>query len=286
MYAYGFRGVGLLVTAPKTFLCNFAANYLRSWSLTGVVFRGAFAEIARRDTYYNSKTEGHDREKENTAFAKAFFYERAVAENIHEAVTSDEENVWKKSLHIAKSIAPVLAMGGIQGGKTGDATQSDIIAAAKETVPAKIAEQVKKGGDAAKEYRSQLRNQSKWTGAEEINRSWYNQDGSMNWPPNDGAIPGTEKIITLEPNMKLGRYGEVKPNSCYTTKTGVNPDKLSLPPTTDPTIYSEYIVRKPIPNTTQAEIAPWGDSPGKGEQYKLPEPISKLEEQGCIQRIK
>ena len=167
MYAYAFRGVGLLATAPKTFLCNFAANFLKSWSLTGVVFRGAFAEIARRDTYYNSKTEGHDREKENTAFAKAFFYERAVAENIHEAVRSDEENTWKKSLHIAKSIAPVLAMGGIQGGKTGDATQSDVIAAAKETVPAKIAEQVKKGIDAAKEYRSQLRNQSKGVGAEE-----------------------------------------------------------------------------------------------------------------------
>ncbi|WP_373730652.1 glycohydrolase toxin TNT-related protein [Bacteroides heparinolyticus] len=291
MYAYAFRGARLLLNAPKTFLCNFAANFLKSWSLTGVVFRGAFAEIARRDTYYNSETEGHDREKENTAFAKAFFFERAVAENIHEAVTSDEENAWKKGFNIAKSVAPVLLMGGIQGGKKVgnkilDATQSDVVAAAKETVPAKIAEQVKKGINAAKEYRTQLRSQSKGTGAEEINRSWYNQDGSMNWPPNDGAISGTEKIITLEPNMKLGRYGEVKPNSCYTTETGVNPDKLSLPPTTDPTIYSEYIVRKPIPNTTQAKIAPWGDSPGGGKQYKLAEPISKLEEQGYIQRIK
>ena len=27
-----------------------------------------------------------------------------------------------------------------------------------------------------------------------INNSWYNGDGSMNYPPNNGAIKGTEKI--------------------------------------------------------------------------------------------
>ena len=27
-----------------------------------------------------------------------------------------------------------------------------------------------------------------------INNSWYNDDGSMNYPPNNGAIKGTEKI--------------------------------------------------------------------------------------------
>ena len=211
MYAYAFRGVGLLATAPKTFLCNFAANFLKSWSLTGVVFRGAFAEIARRDTYYNSETEGHDREKENTAFAKAFFFERAVAENIHEAVTSDEENAWKKSLHIAKSVAPVLAMGGIQGGKKVgneilDATQSDVIAAAKETVPAKIAEQIKKGIDAAKEYRSQLRNQSKGVGAEEAGKPVL-PDAPENMQFS-GRRPANPEYKVIDENGNLTEYGK------------------------------------------------------------------------------
>ena len=206
MYAYAFRGVGLLATAPKTFLCNFAANFLKSWSLTGVVFRGAFAEIARRDTYYNSETEGHDREKENTAFAKVFFFERAVAENIHEAVTSNEENAWKKSLHIAKSIAPVLAMGGIQGGKTGDAGKSDVIAAAKETVPAKIAEQVKKGIDAAKEYRSQLRNQSKGVGAEEAGKPVL-PDAPENMQFS-GRRPANPEYKVIDKNGNLTEYGK------------------------------------------------------------------------------
>jgi hypothetical protein len=36
---------------------------------------------------------------------------------------------------------------------------------------------------------------------------WKNPDGSINWPPNNGAIPGTEQIVTLQPGQTIGRYG-------------------------------------------------------------------------------
>ncbi len=59
-------------------------------------------------------------------------------------------------------------MGGKKvGNKILDATKADVVAAAKRTAPVKMAEQIKKGVNAAKEYRSQLRNQRKGIGAKE-----------------------------------------------------------------------------------------------------------------------
>ncbi len=106
--------------------------------------------------------------------------------------------------------------------------------------------------------------------------SWYNEDGTINYPPNDGAVPGTEQNVTLKPGDVVGRYGEVGKDSDFVTQPGADPDTLSLPPTTDPNIYQEYIVVKEIMNTIQSEIAPWGGSPGGGMQYKLPMPIQEL----------
>lgn len=62
---------------------------------------------------------------------------------------------------------------------------------------------------------------------------------------------------------------------------GADPSKLSLPPTTDPKIYQEFVVVKEIPQTIQAEIAPWGDSVG-GLQYELFVPIKVLIREGYI----
>ena len=118
-----------------------------------------------------------------------------------------------------------------------------------------------------------------------LNTTWYKNDGSINYPPNNGAVRGTEKKITLKTNTVVGRFGEVKENSKFVTQTGVDPEKLSLPPDTDPASYSEFIVTKPIPNVTQAEIAPWGDSPGGGIQYLLPRPIKELEAGGYLRKL-
>ena len=112
--------------------------------------------------------------------------------------------------------------------------------------------------------------------------NWKNPDGSMNYPPSNGAVPGTEKVTTLKPGQTLGRYGEVGNKSNFVTKPGASADTLSLPPNTNPNIYQEYVVVKPIPQAVQAKIAPWGGSAGGGTQYELPFPIKQLIRDGYI----
>lgn len=104
----------------------------------------------------------------------------------------------------------------------------------------------------------------------------------MNYPPNNGAVPGTEKTISLKPGDTVGRYGNIGDKSNFVTQTGVDASKLSLPPNTDPSIYQEFVVVKEIPNTVQAEIAAGGNSPGGGLQYELPMPIKQLIKEGYI----
>ena len=112
--------------------------------------------------------------------------------------------------------------------------------------------------------------------------SWYKADGSFNYPPNNGAVPGTEINMSLKPGDTLGRYGSIGDKSNFVTETGADASKLSLPPNTDPAIYQEFEVIKEIPNTIQAEIAAWGDSAGGGLQYELPMPILQLIKEGYI----
>lgn len=115
--------------------------------------------------------------------------------------------------------------------------------------------------------------------------SWYNSDGSLNYPPNNGAVVGTDKNITLEVGKRLGRYGEIKNNSQYVTDANSSPNTLSLPPNTDPNLYTEFEVIKSIPKTTSSIVAPWGTSPGGGTQYYLPNDINWLLRNGYIIQI-
>ena len=112
--------------------------------------------------------------------------------------------------------------------------------------------------------------------------SWYKADGTINYPPNNGAVPGTEVNMSLKPGDTFGRYGNIGNKSNFVTQTGANADKLALPPTTDPNIYQEFRVIKEIPNTIQAEIAAWGGSAGGRLQYELPMPILQLIREGYI----
>ena len=112
--------------------------------------------------------------------------------------------------------------------------------------------------------------------------SWYKSDGSINYPPNNGAVPGTEVEISLKPGDVFRRYGEIRANSVFVTEAGADAGKLSLPPNTDPSIYQEFIVVHEIPETMQSEIRAWAGSPGGGVQYELPAPILQLLKEGYI----
>lgn len=89
-------------------------------------------------------------------------------------------------------------------------------------------------------------------------------------------------MITLEIGDAFGRYGQIGEKSTFVTQTGTDYSKLALPPNTDPAIYTEFIVRKPISETMSATIAPWGESEGGGIQYNLPHTIKWLKKEGYI----
>jgi hypothetical protein len=107
-------------------------------------------------------------------------------------------------------------------------------------------------------------------------KTWYKADGSLNLPPNYGAVSGTEKVIDLQPGAKLGRYGGYGELSNFVAAPGSASDALSLPPYTNTSIYQEFTVLKPIPGVTQSTVAPWGGSVGGGMQFKLPMTIPEL----------
>lgn len=169
MYVYGFRGAGLLKNASQTFLCNFASNYLKSWATTGILFRAGFSAMAGGKAYFESSEKGGNSDEVLSAVGKTFFFEAAVAEGIYDAATSDEENPLLKTLGIAKSVAPIFAMGGIPGGPKGetDATKADVTKAAEESVPGKIAKKINEWKAASKEHQAKLEGQGRGQGAGE-----------------------------------------------------------------------------------------------------------------------
>lgn len=114
-----------------------------------------------------------------------------------------------------------------------------------------------------------------------INNQWYNPDGTINLPPNGGAIPGTEVSTSLGIGQTLGRYGGTE-NSKYAVPPGTPAESVSPPPWTDRTQYKEYEVIKPIPNVTQSSATPWGGDTGLGTQYELPMTIEQLLREGYI----
>ncbi len=114
---------------------------------------------------------------------------------------------------------------------------------------------------------------------------WYNADGTLHYPPNGGAVRGTERTITLKRGFKVGRYGKISPNSDYVTKARTPWQKLSLPPYTNIKKHYVYEVKKDITGVIKSKVAPWGDSRGGGWQYKLPSTIQYLIDNGYLERV-
>ncbi len=109
---------------------------------------------------------------------------------------------------------------------------------------------------------------------------WLDDAGNVIWPPNNGAVAGTEKMINLNKGTTFGRIGGDTGSFVAPPKT--SPDKLSLAPGTDISNYTEYVVLKPIPGVEKATVAPWFDKPGGGTQFKLPMTIRDLIREGYI----
>ena len=119
--------------------------------------------------------------------------------------------------------------------------------------------------------------------AAEVGNPWHRSDGTINMPPNNGAVAGSEEIIDLQPGDRLGRFGGFTRNSDFVAEPGSSDDSLSLPPYIKTSIYQEFEVLKPIPGVMKSIVMPWGNSKGLGTQYKLPMTIQELIDQLYIQ---
>jgi RHS repeat-associated protein len=114
------------------------------------------------------------------------------------------------------------------------------------------------------------------------NAKWYNSDGSVRWPLNNGFLDAPQKH-QLKPGEIVDRYGGKG-------GTFVSPDNTpfpqrSLPPNSESRPYRRCEILKPI-DVEMGIVAPWFDQPGGGIQYKLPKSITELISEGYIREIK
>lgn len=103
------------------------------------------------------------------------------------------------------------------------------------------------------------------------------------YPPNNGAIEGTEKMITLKKNVLIDRYGEN--SGSYTSPIGTPLEQRSLAPWSDKDIYKTFKVIKPIRGVEKSVIAPYFNQKGMGIQFRLPAQVSELITSGHLKQI-
>ena len=127
--------------------------------------------------------------------------------------TKKARNVYKKT----KSVVKVRAK-----------PKSTVVA--KKQVKAKAkASKVKKGKWVVKKQTKKIQRVIKTKASAKnkpkyLNTTWYKNDGSINYPPNNGAVRGTEKECYIK-----NRYGswsfwkKIGPDSKFVTQTGVDP---------------------------------------------------------------
>ena len=116
---------------------------------------------------------------------------------------------------------------------------------------------------------------------EGIDPKWFKEDGSPDWPKNDG-FGGVPQVTTLQPGERIDRYGGWIDDTGFRDK-----GSFAAPPDTPFEARSmlqsglkkmriEYEVTKPIPGVKTGPAAPWFGQPGGGTQYKLPITIEEL----------
>lgn len=162
MYVYAFRGAGMLITKPLQFFANFGVNYLKTVSVAGFAGRTVFGAWGGFSAYSNSSTEGFHAEEVFTDAGKSFGFAEMAA---YHAVTERDP----------QSIALLLSLGGIPGGRNSkDANGlADVKAQGNAAVDSwknageKVANELIKAKNAARDFRERLKSQKKGNGAHE-----------------------------------------------------------------------------------------------------------------------
>ncbi|WP_270998144.1 TNT domain-containing protein, partial [Listeria seeligeri] len=122
------------------------------------------------------------------------------------------------------------------------------------------------------------------------NPKYFDQKtGEIKWPPDDGFVPGTQKIETLKPGMRIDRYGT--PEGSFLAPESDPYTSRALAPHSEDAPYYVYEVIDDF-DVTSGEIAPWFSQPGGGTQFikyhsnGKPFSIEELLENKFIKEIK
>lgn len=116
---------------------------------------------------------------------------------------------------------------------------------------------------------------------------FLNESGEVDWEryaPNDGFVEGTKvENQVLNSGTIIDRYGNNSGE--YTSPLGTSYSQRSLPYIENPNAYHKYKVIKDIEGASMGEIAPAFDQIGGGTQYKLPNRIIDLINNGYLEEI-
>ncbi len=102
---------------------------------------------------------------------------------------------------------------------------------------------------------------------------WVDNKGNVIWPPNDGAVTGTEKNIFLGEGYRFDRFGSNYGR--FVSPVGTPYSMMSLAPGTEIQPYRVFEVVKPI-RAQGAITSGWFGEPGGGSQFKLESSVDNL----------
>ena len=102
------------------------------------------------------------------------------------------------------------------------------------------------------------------------------------YPPNNGAIKGTEKKIYLMAGDKIDRFGGIKGK--YFSPVGTPMEMRALPYDADLSQYRQFEVVKPF-EVEASTIAPAFGKIGLGTQYRVSVSVEILLKKGIIKQI-
>ena len=114
------------------------------------------------------------------------------------------------------------------------------------------------------------------------NPEFFYENGDLRWP-RDRGFAGRPSVVTLEPGMRIDRYGSE--DGRVTANLGTPYRNRSLPFVQGSQEYNVYEVVKPIKGVHQGVTAEAFNQPGGGIQQELPNSIDYYVENGHLRRL-
>ncbi|MBX9722515.1 MAG: TNT domain-containing protein, partial [Candidatus Obscuribacterales bacterium] len=97
--------------------------------------------------------------------------------------------------------------------------------------------------------------------------NWKTAEGKIQWPPENGKVPGTELQVSLPVGTKLDRYGPIDLQTDFLAPAGTPIEARALPSGSETRPLVKLEVIKPLP-VEQSNAMPWFGQPGMGVQYQ------------------